>query len=67
MYKKIIDASIIYEKVGAEFELRYFIERAKENKTQTIISTFLKHSGQTEREAEDLQGIFADVASELTK
>lgn len=67
MYKEIIASSIKDEKAGAELELRYFLERAKENKTQTIISAFLKHGGQTEREAEDLQGIFVDTAAELTK
>ena len=67
MYKEIIATSIKDEKAGAELELRFFLERAKENKTQTIISTFLKHGGQTEREAKDLQGIFTDTAAELAK
>lgn len=67
MYKEIIAASIKDEKAGAELELRYFLERAKESKTETIISAFLKHGGQTEREAEDLQGIFVDTAAELNK
>ena len=67
MYKEIINTSIVDEKAGAELELRYFLDRAKETKTETIISAFLKYGGQTEREAEDLQGIFADVAVELTK
>lgn len=66
MYKEIVSSSIKDEKAGAELELRYFLERAKERKTETIISTFLKHGGQTEREAEDLQGIFVDVAAELS-
>lgn len=66
MYKEIISSSIIDEKAGAELELRYFLERAKESKTEKIISTFLKHGGQTEREAQDLQGIFVDVATELS-
>jgi len=65
MYKEIIASSIRDEKAGAELELRYFLERARENKTQGIISAFLKHGGQTEREAEDLQGIFVDTATEL--
>ena len=67
MYKEIIAASIEDENVGAELELRYFLERAKEEKTQTIIATFLKHGGQTVREANDIQGIFADTAAELSK
>lgn len=67
MYKEIIAASIIDEGAGTELELRYFLERAKEEKTQTIISAFLKHGGQTEREAKDIQGIFVDTAEELTK
>ena len=65
MYKEIIAASIKDEAVGAELELRYFLERAKEEKTQTIIAAFLKHGGQTEREAKDIQGIFVDTAAEL--
>ncbi|BBM67296.1 hypothetical protein VA249_39420 [Vibrio alfacsensis] len=32
-----------------------------------IIDAFLKHSGQTEREAKDIQGIFVDTAAELNK
>jgi enoyl-CoA hydratase/carnithine racemase len=67
MYKKIIEASIQDEDVGAELELRSFLERAKEEKTQTIIAAFLKHGGQTQREAKDIQGIFIDTAKELSK
>ncbi|WDE02080.1 enoyl-CoA hydratase/isomerase family protein [Thalassomonas actiniarum] len=67
MYKEIIAASIKDEDAGAELELRYFLERAKEEKTQTIIAAFLKHGGQTEREANDIQGIFVDTAAELGK
>ena len=67
MYKEIIAASIEDENVGAELELRYFLERAKEEKTQSIIAAFLKHGGQTVREANDIQGIFADIAAELSK
>ncbi|MEZ8140891.1 enoyl-CoA hydratase [Enterovibrio norvegicus FF-33] len=67
MYKEIIHASIIDENAGAEMELRYFLERAKENKTQAIIDAFIKHGGQTEREAKDIQGIFVDTAKELSK
>lgn len=67
MYKEIIAASILNEDVGTELELRYFLERAKEVKTQTIISAFIKHGGQTEREAKDMQGIFIDAAAELSK
>ncbi|WNC73599.1 enoyl-CoA hydratase/isomerase family protein [Thalassotalea psychrophila] len=66
MYKEIITASIIDEDVGSELELRYFLERAKEEKTQTHITAFLKHGGQTEREAYDIQGIFIDTAVELS-
>ncbi|CCK74947.1 hypothetical protein OLEAN_C07710 [Oleispira antarctica RB-8] len=65
MYKEIVATSIKDEDAGAELELRYFLERAKEDKTQTIITTYLKHGGQTVREAEDIQGIFADTAQEL--
>lgn len=66
MYKEIIAASVNDEEVGAELELRYFLDRAKEQKTQTIIAAFLKHGGQTEREAKDIQGIFVDTAAELS-
>ena len=66
MYKDIITTSIIDENAGAELELRYFLDRAKEQKTQTIIKAFLKHDGQTEREAHDIQGIFQDTAAELS-
>ena len=65
MYKDIIAASIQDEDAGIELELRHFLERAKEDKTQTIIAAFLKHGGQTEREANDFQGVFADTAAEL--
>ena len=65
MYKDIIAASIQDEDAGTELELRHFLERAKEDKTQTIIKAFLKHGGQTEREATDFQGVFADTAAEL--
>jgi enoyl-CoA hydratase/carnithine racemase len=65
MYKEIIAASIKDEDVGSEVELRHFLERAKEDKTQAIIAAFLKHGGQTEREANDFQGVFADTAAEL--
>ena len=65
MYKEIIAASIKDEDAGTELELRYFLERAKEEKTQAIIAAFLKHGGQTEREAKDIQGIFVDTAAEL--
>ncbi len=66
MYKEIVSASIADETAGAELELRYFLDRAKENKTQTIISAFLNNGGQTEREAKDIQGIFVDTAAELS-
>ena len=65
MYKEIIAASIQDEDAGAELELRHFLERAKEGKTEAIIAAFLKHGGQTEREANDFQGVFADTAAEL--
>ena len=67
MYKEIIAASIIDEKAGAELELRHFLERAKEDKTAAIIAAFLKSGGQTEREATDFLGVFADTAAELSK
>jgi enoyl-CoA hydratase/carnithine racemase len=65
MYKEIIAASVIDEDAGTELELRYFLERAKEDKTQAIIAAFLKSGGQTEREATDFEGVFADTAAEL--
>jgi enoyl-CoA hydratase/carnithine racemase len=65
MYKDIIAASIKDEAAGTELELRHFLERAKEGKTQAIIAAFLKHGGQTEREATDFQGLFTDTAAEL--
>jgi len=67
MYKEIIAASLIDEDAGTEVELRHFLERANEEKTQSIIAAFLKHGGQTEREAEDFQGVFADTAAELAR
>lgn len=66
MYKEIISTSIKDEEAGAELELRYFLARAKEQKTESIIAAFLKHGGQTEREAKDIQGIFVDTAAELS-
>ena len=65
MYKDIVNASIRDEAAGAAIELRYFLERAAEEKTQTIIKAFLKSGGQTEREATDFAGVFADTAAEL--
>lgn len=65
MYKKIIDASLKDESAGIELELRYFLDRAKEAKTQAIFSAFLKCGGQTEREATDFPGLFEDTAKEL--
>lgn len=67
MYKEIVAAAIRDEDAGAELELRYFLERAKEEKTQTIITAFLNSGGQTEREATDFQGVFADTAAQLAK
>jgi enoyl-CoA hydratase/carnithine racemase len=67
MFKEIIRAAIRDEGAGADLELRYFLTRAKEEKTQTIVRSFLKYGGQTEREATDFQGIFEDVAAELSK
>jgi enoyl-CoA hydratase/carnithine racemase len=65
MYKEIISASIQDEGAGTEVELRHFLERAGEDKTQSIIAAFLKSGGQTEREATDFAGVFADTAAEL--
>jgi enoyl-CoA hydratase/carnithine racemase len=67
MYKDIIAASIEDEDAGTELELRHFLERAKEKKTQAIIAAFLKSGGQTVREATDFQGVFADTAAELAR
>jgi enoyl-CoA hydratase/carnithine racemase len=65
MYKEIIAASINDEDAGTGVELRHFLERAGEEKTQAIIAAFLKSGGQTEREATDFEGVFADTAAEL--
>jgi enoyl-CoA hydratase/carnithine racemase len=65
MYKDIVSVSIRDEEAGAQLELRYFLERASEAKTQAIIKAFLKHGGQTNREATDFEGVFADTAAEL--
>jgi enoyl-CoA hydratase/carnithine racemase len=65
MYKEIIAASLKDEDAGTEVELRHFLERANEEKTQAIIAAFLKSGGQTEREATDFEGVFADTAAEL--
>lgn len=67
MYKEITAVSVRDEQAGAELELRHFLERARENKTQAIIAAFLKHGGQTEREATDFEGVFADTAAELAR
>ena len=67
MYKEIICAAVRDEGAGADLELRHFLVRAKEEKTQIIFRSFLKHGGQTEREATDFQGIFADVIAELSQ
>ncbi len=65
MYKEIIAVSVRDEQAGVDLELRHFLERAREDKTQAIIAAFLKHGGQTEREATDFEGVFADTAAEL--
>jgi enoyl-CoA hydratase/carnithine racemase len=65
MYKDIVSVSIRDEEAGAQLERRYFLERADEDKTQAIIKAFLKHGGQTNREATDFEGVFADTAAEL--
>jgi enoyl-CoA hydratase/carnithine racemase len=65
MYKEIIAASILDESAGTELELRHFLDRAKEAKTAAIIKAFLHCGGQTEREATDFIGLFADTAAEL--
>ncbi len=62
-----MNASIRDEAAGASIELRYSFERAAEEKTQTIIKAFLKSGGQTEREATDFAGNFADTAAEHAK
>jgi enoyl-CoA hydratase/carnithine racemase len=67
MYKEIIAASIKDEDAGTEVELRHFLDRAREEKTQAIIAAFLKSGGQTVREATDFQGVFADTAAELAR
>jgi enoyl-CoA hydratase/carnithine racemase len=65
MYREIIAASLKDEDAGTEVELRHFLDRASEEKTQAIIAAFLKSGGQTEREATDFEGVFADTAAEL--
>ena len=67
MYKDIIGTSILNEDAGVELEMKYFLDRAREEKSQTIFNAFLKHGGQTEREATDFLGIFADTMAELSK
>ena len=67
MYKEIVSAAVKDEGAGAKLELRHFLVRAKEEKTQIIISSFMKHGGQTEREGTDFQGIFVDVIADLSK
>jgi enoyl-CoA hydratase/carnithine racemase len=67
MYKEIVSAAVKDEGAGAELELRHFLVRAKEEKTQIIIRSFMKHGGQTEREGTDFQGIFVDVIADLSK
>jgi enoyl-CoA hydratase/carnithine racemase len=67
MCKEIIHTAVQDERAGAELELRNFLIRAKEEKTQIIIRSFMKHGGQTEREGTDFQGIFKDVGAELSK
>ena len=62
-----MNASIRDEAACASIELRYFFERATEEKTQTIIKAFLKSGDQTEREATDFAEIFADTAAEHAK
>ncbi len=62
-----MNASIRDEAAGASIELRYFLERAAEEKTQTIIKAVLKSGGQTEHEATDFAGISADTAAEHAK
>ena len=42
---KIYVISIKDEDNDTEIELRHFLERAKEGKTQAIIAAFLKHDG----------------------
>lgn len=63
MYKEIVATSIQDEEAGAELELRYFLERAKEEKTQAVIAEFLKHGSQTEREGNNFQGGFVDTTA----
>ncbi|MGF1697884.1 enoyl-CoA hydratase/isomerase family protein [Vibrio lamellibrachiae] len=65
MYKEIIATSVKDEAAGAELELRYFLERAKEQKTALIIDAFMKHGGQTMREVTDLNGLLMDTAGEF--
>ncbi|KEI70291.1 enoyl-CoA hydratase/isomerase family protein [Endozoicomonas elysicola] len=67
MYKDIVATSIMDEDAGVELELKYFLDRAGEEKSQTIFKAFLKSGGQTEREATDFMGIFADTVAELSR
>ena len=65
MYKEIVDTTFSDERAGIECELRHFVARAGEKKTQAIISAFLKHGAQTDRELTDMNGLFRDTAGEL--
>lgn len=67
MYKDIIQTSIRDEDAGTTIELLHFLDRADNEWTQTIIAAFLKSGGQTEREANDFEGVFADTAAELAR
>nr|WP_067521610.1 enoyl-CoA hydratase/isomerase family protein [Endozoicomonas ascidiicola] len=67
MYKDIVGTSILSEDGGVELELKYFLERANEEKSQTIFKAFLNNGGQTEREATDFMGIFVDTVAELSQ
>ncbi|MCZ8488186.1 hypothetical protein O9992_15105 [Vibrio lentus] len=66
MYKEIIAASIKDEQAGGRQSFCYFLERAKEQNSSNH-RCVSKHGGQTEREAKDTPGIFADTAAELSK
>jgi enoyl-CoA hydratase/carnithine racemase len=65
MYKEIVDTTLGDERAGIECELRHFVARAGGKKTQAIISAFMKHGAQTDRELADMNGLFRDTAGEF--
>ncbi|MTI32040.1 enoyl-CoA hydratase/isomerase family protein [Xanthovirga aplysinae] len=65
MYKDIVEKALTNENKAIEIERDYFVKRAGEHKTQTIIQALLSQGAQTEREIDDLEGIFQDTIKML--